>query len=401
MQQLAIVANALTPYRVHYHRRIAREIPQIKLWTVCTHEGMDQAWKYAPPPEINAVQFGPGESVTQQSDRKRALHEWKKGRQIIEWIKEQKISAVVVNGYNDAARLRVLRWCHRNNVPVMLFADSNSRGDLAQGLRAGVKRLVVGRIVDQSDAVLVCGSLGREYFLKYGAKEGRIFYTPYEPDYDAIAQVDEAMMRGVVQKYGLPEGRRRIVFTGRLVEAKRPDLAVDAFAAIADERPEWDLVIVGSGKLQQDLMTRVPQALQKRVYFTGFIGDQAEVSAIYRLSHVLVLPSDYEPWALVINEAAAAGMAIVCSDVVGAGAELVRDGVNGYRFPAGDGAALIEKLRLATEGGRIEQLRAGSAVAVGEWRAKADPVEGLRQALIACGVLGPINPEPAIIPARR
>ena len=113
----------------------------------------------------------------------------------------------------------------------------------------------------------------------------------------------------------------------------------------------------------------------------GFIDDQDAVSAVYRNCDVLALPSDYEPWALVINEAAAAGLAIVASDAVGAAAELVRDGVNGGIFPSGSLQALTERLMFVTEPERIETLKAGSAAVLAEWRKVADPVEGLRQAL--------------------
>jgi glycosyltransferase involved in cell wall biosynthesis len=66
---------------------------------------------------------------------------------------------------------------------------------------------------------------------------------------------------------------------------------------------------------------------------------------------VLALPSDYEPWALVINEAAAAGLPSVSSDVVGATAELVRNGVNGRLFPVGSRRGAERCLRDVTRPG--------------------------------------------------
>jgi glycosyltransferase involved in cell wall biosynthesis len=381
IRSLAIIVNALPPYRVHFHQRIAREMPEMKLWTVATHEAADQPWAYAPPAEINVMQFGPGESVTRQSDLKLALHEWKKGGRIIEWLAKENVQAVVVNGYNDAARMRILRWCHRNGIPVMVFGDSNVRGDRAAGFRAVLKRRMMKRVLRLLDGILVCGSLGQEYFLKYGADERRIFFTPYEPDYQAIERVDRQAMDAAARKYDLAPGRKRIVFAARFVPVKRPDMAIDAFAAIAGQRSKWDLVMVGSGPLEAVIKKRVPESLRSRVIFTGFIGDQDVVSAIYKLSDVLVLPSDYEPWALVINEAVAAGLAVICSDVVGAGAELVRNGVNGFTFPPGDLPAMIERLKEITQPEQTMRLKAASAGVLQGWRQKADPVEGMRQAL--------------------
>ena len=59
---------------------------------------------------------------------------------------------------------------------------------------------------------------------------------------------------------------------------------------------------------------------------------------------MLVLPSVFEPWGLVINEAMNAGRAVVVSDQVGCGPDLVRSGENGYVFPAGDIAGLRQAL---------------------------------------------------------
>jgi glycosyltransferase involved in cell wall biosynthesis len=381
---LAIICNALPPYRVHFHQRVAREIPEIKLWTVCTHEGMDQAWKYAPPPEINTVQFGPGESVTQQSHGKRAWHEWKKGGRIIDWLKKQKVGAVLVNGYNDAARLRILRWCAKNHVPVMVWGDSNIRGDFAAGFRSILKRRFLRRVLGWCDAVLACGSLGRQFLEKYGAPSDKIFLSPVEPDYEAIAKLDEKVIDATAARFGLARDRRRIVFSGRMAAQKRPDLAIDSFIAIADERPNWDLLMIGDGVLKPELMTRMPEKLKSRIFFTGFIGEQDVVSALYRLSDVLVLPSDFEPWALVINEAAASELAMLTTDVVGAAAELVRGGVNGFMFPAGDLAAMTQRLKEVTAEDRIQTYRAGSAGVLADWRRRADPVQGLREALSSC-----------------
>src|SRR5213075_216148 len=215
IQSLAIVVNALPPYRIHFHQRIAREMPELKLWTVGTHEEADQPWKLAPPAEINIVQFGPGESVTRQTHSRQLWHEWKKGGKIIDWIKRENIGAVLVNGYNDAGRLRILRWCAHNQVPVMLFGDSNIRGDRTRGPKRALKRLALKRILSWCDAVLACGNLGREYFLNYGAAAQRIFLTPYEPDYEAIESIEAESIKAAAQRFGLAEERRRIVFSGR------------------------------------------------------------------------------------------------------------------------------------------------------------------------------------------
>jgi glycosyltransferase involved in cell wall biosynthesis len=190
----------------------------------------------------------------------------------------------------------------------------------------------------------------------------------------------------IAGELGLAAGRRRLVCCCRLIDVKRVDMVIDAFGAIAAERPEWDLVIVGEGPLRAGLEERARAAAAGRVQFLGFL-DQERVTGVYRSSDALVLASAYEPWALVVNEAAAAGCAIVASDLVGAAPELVREGENGFVFAAGDLGALTERLRAVTEAGTIENLKRGSRAVVAEWRRRADPIAGLRSALASAGVL--------------
>jgi glycosyltransferase involved in cell wall biosynthesis len=384
---VAFVANTNTPYRTHLHRRVAREMPELRLWSLFTHEVGTSPWVDQSPPEIRPVMFGPGEDALKQDQPSRALHEWRKGGRVIEWLKEHQVRAVVVLGYNDAGRLRIVRWCAKAGVPCLMWADSNVHGDLAGGAKWLFKRLLLPRVLARCCALLPCGRLGREYFRKYGVDPGRTFFFPVEPDYDLIRNLPADRIEQAADRFGLKPGRRRIVFSGRLVHDKRVDIAIDAFAAIADKRPEWDLVIVGEGPLRAKLEARVPAPLAGRVIWTGFLADSADVSAVYRLSDVLILPSEYEPWALVINEAAAADLAIVSSSVVGAANELVREGVNGAIFPPGDLASATAALASVTDPQQIERLRAASRQVLHEWRTAGDPIKGLRAALRHCGVL--------------
>ena len=386
--QVAIVCNSLPPYRVHVHERIVRELPEIGLWTVLTHEDQGDRWRNEPPASIRTVAFGRGETTHRQGSLAQARGEWRKGGRMIRFLEEKRVAAVVLLGYNDLGRLRIFRWCKRRGVPVFIWGDSNVLGDRAAGVKTLVKKAVLTPIISGADGILPCGSLGRRYFERYGGDPARMYPFPVEPDYDLIESMSAEAVSRARDEFNLDPGRRRVVFSARMLQFKRPDLVINAFARLAEERPEWDLLMLGDGELRRDLQSRVPAALAGRVRWAGFVGEQATVSALYRACDVLVLPSDHEPWALVVNEAAAAGLALVCSDVVGAAAELVREGENGFTFPAGDLDALVDRLRTVTAADRVDGFKAASAGVLAEWRRTADPVDGLRRALTAVGVLG-------------
>lgn len=377
---LVMLCNAQTPYRLALHLRISREIPGLRLISAFTHEVSNSPWAIQSPDEIGPICFGHGESS--DTNLQHSFAEWKKGGRIIEFLKTLGPAVVVVHGYNDLGRLRVLRWCHANGVPVFLWGDSNALSDQSRSLKRFVKKIYVRYVLTKVIGTMVCGSLGRQFFVNFGADPKKVYLVPYEPDYPQIESLPAETIATASKQFELHPNRRRIVYSGRLVPLKRVDLILNAFAKIAADRPDWDLVIVGDGTQKNTLQALVPNELKSRVKWLGFLKDQTLVSAVYRCSDVLCIPSDYEPWALVVNEAAAAGMAIVASNVVGAAAELVRDNVNGKVFPSKDLDALTTALRHVTDPTQIDRLKSESRKVLAEWRQRGDPIDGLKQALL-------------------
>jgi glycosyltransferase involved in cell wall biosynthesis len=378
---LAIVSQELTPYRVHLHRRVAREIPELKLWSLVTWDPARSGWRLRGDDEIGAVRFGEGEQIRRNGPLSVARIDYQKASALWRWLDAHNIGAVLAFGYFEISLLAPILWAYKRHVPYLIWGDSNIHGDHATGLKLFAKRQFLGCVLQRASAVLACGRYGREFFLKYGANPDRIFLSPYEPDYGPLLTPDEATVRTVSERFGLRPGRKRALVCGRLAKVKRPDLAVDAFVAVADERPEWDLILAGDGPLRDMVKARIPQRLRDRVVMTGFIADQNTVTALYHASDLLLHPADFEPWALVINEAVAAGMAVVTTSVVGAAAELVRDGVNGRICPPGSLPCLIDALSDATRPERLFAMRQESRRVLADWRRDADPVQGIRNAL--------------------
>src|SRR5512134_3369011 len=67
------------------------------------------------------------------------------------------------------------------------------------------------------------------------------------------------------------------------------------------------------------------------------------------MDDVFVLPSRYDGWGVVVNQAVAAGLPVICSNQVGAGYDLVEDSVNGLKFQAGDAHGLERSMRFLAD----------------------------------------------------
>ena len=378
---LVIISNGITPYGMHFLRRVANELNDFNLRTIYSYEFSMGHWQIAIPNSINAVILGKGEEATAQRGVGKLIPAWVRASQLFREIAACSPSAVMILGYFPVTHFAVLEWCRRKKIPCLMWADSNVRGENRTGMKAWIKRLTVSRAVSRCVALLPCGSLGAEYFQKYGARPEQIFFVPNEPDYSLLEGVTTDAVQSLREKYRLDPARYRVLFSGRLTHLKRVDLLIDAFAQLADERPNWDLLIVGSGPLDTELKARVPGRVQHRVIWAGYVDSPDRMAAFYHVADVLVLPSDYEPWGVVVNEAVFAGLALVCSDVVGAAADLLDNGINGRIFRRGDCASLLDSLREVTKEANLSRYKAASLEIIKRWRNSSDPVDGLRRAL--------------------
>ena len=384
---LAIIANVIAPYRVNLHRLVAAGIPELKLHTLITHGIGDFDWSVATPAEINATNFSRPDEHPLDNPLRRPIGEFRKASRLIDYLKTHQVKAVIFCFYRYLSYLRVMDYCHRAGIPFWVNLDSNIRSEpRLSRLQSFVKRNLYVWWLKRASGVLSMGALGDQFFLKYGADPQRIYRVPYWPDFDAFTNYDDVALERFQRKFGLDRDRRYIMYSGRLAPEKRVDLLIDAYVAIAAERPDWDLLIVGHGPLSDELRRRVPEALRPRVVWTGFLDGTENVLA-FHAADMLVLPSDQEPWALVIQEAMAAGLVVVASDVVGAAHELVEDKVSGRIFAAGNLQQLVQAVRDVTDSAVFTRYKQQSYEAMASYRKNVQPVEEIRRALHDAGVL--------------
>jgi glycosyltransferase involved in cell wall biosynthesis len=108
--------------------------------------------------------------------------------------------------------------------------------------------------------------------------------------------------------------------------------------------PHPYLVIVGDGEERAALERQAAETGFSGIRFCGF-RNQSELPAFFDIASVFVLPSQHEPWGLIVNEVMNAGCAVILSDDCGCQPDLISDGVEGCVFPVGDVEALTAALR--------------------------------------------------------
>jgi len=144
------------------------------------------------------------------------------------------------------------------------------------------------------------------------------------------------------QPANAPE-QKRFIFVGRYAPVKGVSVLVEAYRLYRRHSPEpWPLVIAGDGPLKH-LFSGVPG-----IQDIGFVQTN-QLPGVLAEATCLVLPSILEPWGVVIQEAAAAGLGIICSDECGAGDVFVQQDVNGFIVPTGNVDALADAMTTFSE----------------------------------------------------
>ena len=135
--------------------------------------------------------------------------------------------------------------------------------------------------------------------------------------------------------------RPLVVFVGRLISNKGPELLLEALAT-SKARLDADVVFLGDGPLRYQLQREARnRGLGEQVRFQGHSSD---IAAWLRRADVLVRPSFTEGLPLALLEALASRVCVVASDIPG-NADLIRHGESGLLFKAGDARALADALQ--------------------------------------------------------
>jgi glycosyltransferase involved in cell wall biosynthesis len=214
------------------------------------------------------------------------------------------------------------------------------------------------------------GSLNAEYWRFYGIPETRIFMAPYVVDNAYFqSRTDAAKARAAAWRgdLGLSPETLVVGYAAKLSAVKDCRTLIAAFGQA--QIPDTALVIVGDGPLRAELEALAATFPNARIHFAGFL-NQSEMPSAYALSDLFALPSNFEPWGLVINEAMNLGCPVVVSDAVGCAPDLVGPD-NGWVFPTGDvgtlAAILREALGRPDARPRLAAMGAASKARIARW----------------------------------
>jgi glycosyltransferase involved in cell wall biosynthesis len=271
--------------------------------------------------------------------------------------------AVLLHGYSHPLVLRAWRWALRNGRRSLLFGDGNGRHELAKPLPIRLaKRVLLSPVVSSMTWTLSLGEANDLYWDLLGVDRAKVQWAPlYLPSPEVTLPPGSAYERARSEVRALLKISDRdvlVMYSGKMVYWKR---AIDLVHAV-DRCDRLVGLYVGDGPCRAQYESA---AKSSRHHFVGF----ANVSALakyYAAADVLCHPAEREPYGLVIAEAAAAGLPIVTSKIVGAfgvGSH-GQPGRNALGFDSGDVESMRQTLEAFVDDPALRRRLAAESVIV-------------------------------------
>jgi glycosyltransferase involved in cell wall biosynthesis len=284
-------------------------------------------------------------------------------------IREGQYDAVLCFvGYVRATFWIALRAAKSAKAAFLFGTDTNTLAPRdGRKWKSLVKKILWPRLFRMADQVIVPSSGARDLMLALGLPAERVTLTPYSVDNDWWMRQSAAVDRDSVRAgWGASASDTVILFCAKLQPWKRPGDLLSAFAAAKLSKAL--LVFAGEGPLRAELESQAAElGIAARVRFLGFV-NQSQLPAVYTAADLMVLPSEYEPFAVVVNEAMCCGCLVAASDRVGAARDLVAPVRKGFVFPCGDKTGLAKLLcDTLADPGLLASLRPSAAAHMRTW----------------------------------
>lgn len=306
--------------------------------------------------------------------------------QVVRQLWTGRYDAVLLHGYNFAVTLLAFLTAKLRGIPVLMRSDAHIQIQ-RKGLKGRIRNAVLTFAYRFVDGFLAIGTSNRAYYRSLGVPERKIFHVPFAVDNDRWIEscsMTAERRAEVRHKYGLGADSVVVLFAGKFSGRKRPHDVLNAAKILKDKGISVDVLMVGAGELESELRALAAASGIERVVFAGFV-NQSRLPEVYGISDIFVMPSEAEPWGLVVNEVMCAGLPVLVSEEVGCVADLVKHGVNGYHYRAGDVAALASTLEtLVNDADERRRKGAASLALINEWSFQRCAA-GIMEALRACG----------------
>ncbi len=285
----------------------------------------------------------------------------------IDRIREYNPNAILIYGWAYQSHLCIMRH-FKGKIPIWFRGDSHLLNE-TRGVKKYLRRFFLRWVYAHVDKAFYVGSANKAYFKQYGLKDKQLIHAPHAIDNQRFSENRNSEANALRNELGIEKEDILILFAGKFELQKNPELLLSAFIELNIH--DTHLLMVGNGVLEEKLKRKVETIKQGKpfnnIHFLPF-QNQSRMPFIYQACNLFCLPSQSETWGLAVNEAMAAGKAVLVSNRVGCATDLVKSGVNGEVFQAGNIENLKIKLRgLLTDREKLFRYGEASKQQIKDW----------------------------------
>ena len=223
---------------------------------------------------------------------------------------------------------------------------------LSQQLNPGKNQVLLKSIfLNYASEIIVNSEYLKEDLVKnYSILETQIFTIPFWSSLETDISMSERVKQNGTIKIGCP---------GRIEEVKNQEIIVEALKGL-DFKCPWTLYIAGIGSNEKALKTKIQTCyLENRIFFLGVLSIEI-IEQFYRDMNLIILPSKFEAFGLVLIEALSMGCPVLVSKNFGALTYIKdQDFLNRYSFDPNDSVDLRNKIKniISNEGQSSDYFR--------------------------------------------
>lgn len=216
------------------------------------------------------------------------------------------------------------------NIPVVAMSDTPWYGTFKQKINTVISPFHVKKAFTH---LWVAGLYQYDYARKLGFENDEIIYN--------CLSANTYLFSGIDIKKKIGKYPKNFLYIGRYTEVKGLQNLMIAWSAIEDKK-DWTFTLIGNGEMREELIKDGNFIVKDYLHQDELVNELAETGCF-------VLPSLHEPWALVLHEAAAAGIPIICTNTCGAAPHFVIDHYNGFKVDNDSVSSLTEAMKKIIE----------------------------------------------------
>ena len=307
MMKVCWISNAPSPYKVDFMNLLGEKVDLTCFFEVHAEKDRESSWYKDNFEHFRAVYLD-------SADAKKEIR-----------IASEECDCLINSDYSKTICMYAVRQFHKHNKKVFLHAD----GGLV--IPRGIMDKVISHVMKQSDYYLSSGAEVNKYFQYYGIPENRILMYRFSPLTEQELK-EHAGMRLHKDEYrdkcGFKE-KIMLISVGQQIYRKGYDILVQAMKSVDRS---IGLTIIG-GEPEDNVKKIISENGLSNVHFIPFLTKE-KLSEYYAASDIFIMPTRYDIWGLVINEAMSFGLPIISTDKCVAAMEFNRIGHNAVIVPS-------------------------------------------------------------------